>query len=85
MLLVLSLPLLIYRVCMNEELEVLDYITHALHNAKIEYMLTGSVAANYYAEPRMTRDIDIVIELQDKDVETITQLFQDDFYIDDNS
>jgi hypothetical protein len=28
-------------------------------------MLTGSFAANTYAMPRMTRDIDIVIALQD--------------------
>jgi len=27
-------------------------------------MLTGSMAMNYYAQPRMTRDIDIVVELE---------------------
>ena len=31
-------------------------------------MFTGSIAANFYATPRMTRDVDIVIELQKTDV-----------------
>jgi hypothetical protein len=26
-------------------------------------MLTGSMAMNYYAQPRMTRDIDVVVAL----------------------
>ena len=30
-------------------------------------MLTGSMAMNYYAEPRMTRDIDLVIALCPED------------------
>ncbi len=53
---------------MNEELEVLKTVTHDLHDAGIAYMITGSVAMNYYAFPRMTRDIDIVIEFQENDI-----------------
>ena len=30
-------------------------------------MLTGSMALNFYAVPRMTRDLDIVIELEMSD------------------
>jgi hypothetical protein len=33
-------------------------------------MLTGSMAMNYYAQPRMTRDIDIVVELTPQDRDT---------------
>jgi len=44
-------------------------------------MITGSVAMNYYAFPRMTRDIDIVIELQEIDKAALVNLFKDDFYI----
>ena len=32
--------------------------------------------------PRMTRDIDIVVELGETDVETVVRLFHQDFYID---
>ncbi len=44
-------------------------------------MLTGSFAANFYAVPRMTRDIDIVIAIENPDAEKIFQLFKNDFYI----
>jgi hypothetical protein len=30
-------------------------------------MLTGSMAMNYYAQPRMTRDIDVVLALGPSD------------------
>jgi hypothetical protein len=45
-------------------------------------MVTGSMAANFYAVPRMTRDIDIVIELSERDVDRVTRLFQQEYYID---
>lgn len=47
---------------MTEELEILKLVCKKLDQANISYMLTGSLAANFYAIPRMTRDIDIVIE-----------------------
>jgi hypothetical protein len=52
-----------------------------LNQADIPYMISGSIAANYYTVPRMTRDIDIVIELRDIDVDKFVGLFQNDFYI----
>ena len=70
---------------MNEELEVLKKVTQCLSASKIEYMITGSIAMNYYAFPRMTRDIDIVIEMQEKDIPIIVDLFNDDFYVDRDS
>jgi hypothetical protein len=43
------------------EIDVLLDITGKFDQLNIPYMLTGSLAMNYYAEPRMTRNIDIVI------------------------
>ena len=48
---------------MNDQLDVLREIVERLDRAGIACMVSGSTALNYYAEPRMTRDIDIVIEL----------------------
>ena len=48
-------------------------------------MLTGSVAMNYYAAPRMTRDIDVVVAIEPKDVDAIMSLFENDYYIDRNA
>ena len=70
---------------MNEELEVLKGVTQSLNNSDIAYMITGSIAMSYYAFPRMTRDIDIVIEIQKTDIAIIVNLFKDDFYVDQDS
>ena len=67
---------------MSEELEVLKIVTGRLDKANIPYMVSGSMAANYYTVPRMTRDIDIVIELEQTDIDKFVGFFQDDFYID---
>jgi len=45
-------------------------------------MITGSTAANFYTVPRMTRDIDLVVELTGKDVARVVEIFTDDFYLD---
>ena len=67
---------------MTEELEVLTTVTERLGGAGIRYMVTGSFAANYYAVPRMTRDIDLVVELSAGDAERMCALFEHDFYLD---
>jgi hypothetical protein len=45
-------------------------------------MLTGSFALAYYATPRMTRDLDIVVALSERDVNALVAAFESDFYID---
>ncbi|NGX43132.1 MAG: hypothetical protein K940chlam7_01423 [Chlamydiae bacterium] len=67
------------------ELDILKFVCHKLEQAKIPYMLTGSFAANFYAIPRMTRDIDIVIEINNPGIDRLFAIFQSDFYIDKNS
>src|SRR4030066_1191940 len=66
---------------MSEELEVLKIVTRRLNDAEIPYMISGSIAANYYTVPRMTRDVDIVIELKEDVIDKFVALFEDDFYI----
>ena len=66
---------------MSEELEVLKIVTGRLNKASIPYMVSGSIAANYYTVPRMTRDIDIVIELKQDHIDKFISLFEDDFYV----
>jgi hypothetical protein len=46
---------------MQNELDVIRDITIRFSGAGLEYMLTGSVAMNYYVLPRMTRDIDALL------------------------
>jgi hypothetical protein len=66
----------------SEELEVLKEVTELLDRGKIPYMVTGSMATNFYTVPRMTRDIDIVVELAEKDLSRFISLFESDYYLD---
>lgn len=52
-----------------------------LERAGIPYMLTGSIALSYYAQPRMTRDIDLVVELSGRDARSVAALFSPDYYV----
>ena len=66
---------------MSEELEVLKEVARRLEGAAISYMITGSIAANFYTVPRMTRDIDIVVELSERDIGRFIALFENDYYL----
>jgi hypothetical protein len=66
---------------MLTELEVLKDVSGRLERAGFEYMLTGSVAMNYYAEPRMTRDLDIVVALGADDIPRLREAFADGYYV----
>ncbi|MGD0651678.1 MAG: hypothetical protein ABSA97_11165 [Verrucomicrobiia bacterium] len=63
------------------EIDVVRDISRKFDQAGIAYMLTGSMAMNYYAQPRMTRDIDVVVALAPAQVETIVRLFSPEYYV----
>ena len=67
---------------MTDEILVLKIIAERLDSAGIPYMVSGSVAMNFYARPRMTRDIDIVVELRPSDASRLEALFGEDFSVD---
>ena len=67
---------------MAGELDVLRMVGERLDRTGIPYMLTGSFAMAYYATPRMTRDLDLVVALQGTDVANVVSAFSSDFYVD---
>ena len=67
---------------MLDEFSVLALVTSRLEDAGIAYMVTGSVAVSLYAEPRMTRDVDLVVELQPADTERLVAMFGAEFSCD---
>jgi len=69
----------------HSELDILRDITKRFDDAGFDYMLTGSFALNYYSEPRMTRDIDIVVALDPKDADSVFALFENDYYVPRNA
>ena len=67
---------------MSEQLDILKLVVERLQRANIAYMISSSIALNYYAQPRLTCAIDIVVALKLEDVERVTNLFAADFYVD---
>lgn len=67
---------------MLNEFDVIRDVTDRFKNAEIPHMLTGSMAMNYYSLPRMTRDVDFVVEARAEDVDKIISAFESDYYVD---
>lgn len=66
---------------MQNELDIVRDVSMRLERGGFAYMLTGSMAMNYYAQPRMTRDIDLVVALTPPDTDSILSLFAPDYYV----
>jgi hypothetical protein len=56
-------------------------VIQRLEKENIEYIIVGSLAAMVYGEPRLTRDMDLVLDIHPKDATKLEGLFpQPDFY-----
>ena len=65
-----------------EQAELLRRVIDVLENQGITYLLVGSLASGVYGEPRLTRDIDIVVELQPRQVSKLCAAFPSpDYYV----
>jgi hypothetical protein len=56
-------------------LEPFLFYTRELEALGLRYMVSGSVAAIYYGEPRLTNDVDLVVFLERDDADRIVQAF----------
>jgi hypothetical protein len=64
------------------QLELLRFALTALDRLNVRYAVVGSFASSVWGDPRMTRDIDIVVQLDSAQAEAILAAFPDDeFYI----
>ena len=66
---------------MQNELEILRDVSNRFERAAVPYVLTGSLALNYYVKSREPRDKDIVIALATRDPSLIGRLFIPDYYV----
>lgn len=62
--------------------EFFAYIVDVLKNLNIPYMITGSVASMAYGEPRLTLDMDVVVDLSSDITEEFCSKFDNNFYVD---
>ena len=58
-----------------EQDELLRHVLDVLEAQGIAYMLVGSMASGVYGEPRMTQDIDIVVELRSNQAAKLCEAF----------
>lgn len=62
--------------------ELLRYVVEVLEARKLTYMVVGSFASARYGEPRLTHDIDIVVDLSIEGVERLCGAFPaPEFYV----
>jgi hypothetical protein len=61
-------------------LGLLQRVCKSLDENNIPYMISGSIAMNIFAIPRMTRDIDIVIELTETRIDEFVSLFPNSYF-----
>ena len=57
------------------------YLLDLLNNRNIPYMVSGSVASMYYGEPRLTHDIDLVVDIGLDQALSLVDLLGKQFYI----
>jgi len=63
------------------EPNLFQIFTNPLNRTGIRYMVTGAAASIIYGQPRLTLDIDLVIELKAGDAEKLLQAFPpEEFY-----
>ena len=61
--------------------EALLRVVHILKESDTPYMIVGSMASMLYGEPRMTHDVDLVVDLAPAAAKQMEQLFaEEEFY-----
>lgn len=66
---------------MRSEREFLLDVLGRLNTAGLDYMLTGSMASNYWGIPRTTHDLDFVLMLKPENADRLVTAFQSGFFI----
>ncbi len=67
------------------EAELLKDCLLRLNRTGVAYMVTGSMASNFWGIPRSTHDLDFVIQLPASAIPKIVAEFASDFLIDENA
>jgi hypothetical protein len=66
-------------------IETLRDFVGKMEQLEIDYMVTGSYAMSAYGEIRMTKDIDVVIQLSSSNASSFFDLFRHAYYVSDAS
>jgi hypothetical protein len=65
-----------------DQIDLLRRLVGVLDGLGSPYMVVGSLASAAYGEPRMTQDIDVVVDMQEEQVAPLCRAFSpDEFYV----
>src|SRR5438105_2310241 len=70
---------------MRDERALLIDCLERLNRTGIAYMLTGSMASNYWGIPRTTHDLDFVVLFDRAEVDQFLSAFHDGFFLQEDS
>ncbi len=63
-------------------IELIDTFIRPLNEHGIRYIITGSVASMVYGEPRLTNDVDVVLDITQTDIPRLFAAFPEaDYYL----
>ncbi len=63
-------------------IELIDLFIRPLNEYNLRYSITGSVASMVYGEPRLTNDVDVVLDIVSRDIPRLIETFpEEDFYM----
>ncbi len=69
-----------------DQAELLRYVAATLEAQAVDYMVVGSFASATYGEPRLTHDIDIVVQLAEKQIGNLVGAFPSpEFYVSESA
>jgi hypothetical protein len=66
---------------MQNQIDLVRDVSERLDAVELGYMLTGSMAMNFYSLPCLPRNLDFVIALRPADAEAMVRLFKPDYDI----
>jgi len=69
-----------------DQADLLRHLVGVLERLGVPYMLVGSLASAAYGEPRMTQDIDVVVDLGEQQVGALCRAFSSaEFYVSESA
>jgi hypothetical protein len=65
-----------------DEPDLYEVFVHPLHRTGVRYMIVGSVASVHFGEPRLTLDVDLVVQLAESEISQLEAAFpESDYYV----
>lgn len=58
-----------------QQIEFFTSVIKALNEIGVQYMLTGSVASNFYGQPRLTHDVDLAVAINPGQIKILSSKF----------